>query len=96
MPRGLYLALVIDRMRGGRFMASVVRTLQEVFPYVYVLSDVPGTRIPQARTYVVAASETALDVDRLRRPPGEDRTERPRSASCPRTRWPSGCGRPIR
>ena len=42
-PGGLYLALVIDRMRGGRFMASVVRTLREVFPHVYVLSDVPGT-----------------------------------------------------
>jgi spermidine synthase len=68
-PRGLYLALVIDRMRGGRFMASVVRTLQEVFPHVYVLSDVPGTRIPQARTYVVAASATALDVDQVRRLP---------------------------
>ncbi len=39
-PDGLYLALVIDRMRGGRFMASVVRTLREVFPHVYVLSDV--------------------------------------------------------
>ena len=65
-PDGLYLALVIDRMRGGRFMASVVRTLQEVFPHVYVLSDVGGTLVPRARTYVVAASATALDLERLR------------------------------
>ena len=57
-PRGLYLALVIDRMRGGRFMASVVRTMQEVFPHVYVLSDMPGTLVLRARTYVVAASAT--------------------------------------
>ena len=68
-PRGLYLALVIDRMRGGRFMASVVRTLQEVFPHVYVLSDVPGTLVPRPRTYVIAASGTALDVERVRRLP---------------------------
>ena len=68
-PRGLYLALVIDRMRGGRFMASVVRTLQEVFPHVYVLSDVPGTLVTRPRTYVIAASATALDVERVRRLP---------------------------
>jgi spermidine synthase len=65
-PDGLYLALVIDRMRGGRFMASVVRTLQDVFPHVYVLSNVAGTMAPRAKTYVVAASATALDLDRLR------------------------------
>jgi len=53
-------------MRGGRFMASVVRTMQEVFPHVYVLSDMPGTLVLRARTYVVAASATALDLDRVR------------------------------
>jgi hypothetical protein len=61
-----YLALVIDRMRGGRFMASVVRTLQEVFPHVYVLSDVAGTLAPRAKTYVVAASAAPLELDWLR------------------------------
>ena len=65
-PDGLYLALVIDRMRGGRFMASVVRTLQEAFPHVYVLADVARTMAPRAQTYVVAASATPLDLDRLR------------------------------
>jgi spermidine synthase len=65
-PEGLYLALVIDRMRGGRFMASVVWTLQEVFPHVYVLSDVAGTLAPRAKTYVVAASAAPLELDRLR------------------------------
>ena len=68
-PDGLYLALVIDRMRGGRFMASVVLTLREVFPHVYVLSDLAGTMAPRARTYVVAASATPLDLDRLRASP---------------------------
>ncbi len=70
-PDGLYLALVIDRMRGGRFMASVVRTLREVFPHVYVLSDLPGTRAPRARTYVVAASGVPLDLARLGKIPWE-------------------------
>jgi spermidine synthase len=65
-PDGLYLALVIDRMRGGRFMASLVRTLQEVFPHVYVLADVAKTMAPRAQTYVVAASATPLDLERFR------------------------------
>jgi spermidine synthase len=66
-PEGLYLTLVIDRMRGGRFMASVVRTLREVFPHVYVLADVARTTAAQAQTFVIAASETPLDLDRLRK-----------------------------
>ena len=71
-PEGLYLALVIDRMRGGRFMASVVRTLREVFPHVYVFSDVNRTMALRALTYVVAASTTPLDIDRLRSAAGPD------------------------
>jgi spermidine synthase len=70
-PDGLYLALVIDKMRGGRFMASLVRTLQDVFPHVYVLSDAARTRVARAQTYVVAASATPLDPDRLRSVPGQ-------------------------
>jgi spermidine synthase len=65
-PDGLYLLLVIDRMRGGRFMASVVQTLQGVFPHVYVVSDLGRTMAPRASTYVLAASSTPLDLDRLR------------------------------
>jgi hypothetical protein len=30
------------------------------------MSDVGGTLVPRARTYVVAASQTALDLERLR------------------------------
>lgn len=69
-PDGLYLALVIDRMHGGRFMASLVRTLREVFPHVYVLADTARTMAPRAQTYVVAASAAPLDLDRLRAVPG--------------------------
>jgi hypothetical protein len=47
-------------------MASVVRTLREVFPHVYVLADVARTMAPRAQTYVVAASATPVDLDRLR------------------------------
>lgn len=53
-------------------MASIVRTLQEVFPHVYVLADVTRTMGPRAQTYVVAASAPPLDLDRLRSVPGHN------------------------
>ena len=40
-----------------------------ILPHVYVLSDVPGTLVTRPRTYVIAASATALDVERVRRLP---------------------------
>jgi spermidine synthase len=62
---GLYLALVIDKLRGGQFIPSYTRTLTEVFPYVYVLNDNPSWQSPFPNTYVVAASATPIDPNRL-------------------------------
>src|SRR3712207_7611286 len=36
---GIYIALVIDKLRGGQFMPSYVRTIQTVFPHVYIMAD---------------------------------------------------------
>ncbi len=63
---GLYLALVIDKLRGGQFMPSYTRTVQEVFPYVYILNDAPSWNSPFPNTYLVAASATPLDMDRIK------------------------------
>lgn len=63
---GLYLALVIDKLRGGQFIPSYTRTVQEVFPYVYILNDAPGWNSTFPNTYLVAASATPIDMDRIR------------------------------
>jgi spermidine synthase len=63
---GFYLANIIDKARGGRFMPSVVRTLQTVFPNVYVMSEIDSFESPAQNTYVVAASMTPLAENRLR------------------------------
>ena len=63
---GLYLALVIDKLRGGQFIPSFTRTVQEVFPYVYILNDAPNFSSPFPNTYLVAASATPIDMDRIR------------------------------
>ena len=64
---GLYLVNVIDRFRGGLFLPSMVRTLRQAFPHVYLLTA--GTPwLSQAgspSTYVVAATATPLDPERL-------------------------------
>jgi spermidine synthase len=66
---GFYLVNVIDKLRGGLFIPSFVRTMKEVFPYVYILSS--GTPWANnntfANTYVVVGTATPLDPQRLRR-----------------------------
>jgi spermidine synthase len=62
---GLYLALVIDKLRGGLFIPSYTRTLTNVFPYVYVLNDNPSWQSASPLTYVVAASASPIDTARL-------------------------------
>jgi spermidine synthase len=63
---GLYLALVIDKLRGGLFIPAYTKTVQEVFPYVYILNDAPSWGSTSPNTYLVAASATPIDVDRIR------------------------------
>ncbi|MCC6176529.1 MAG: fused MFS/spermidine synthase [Chloroflexi bacterium] len=63
---GMYLALVIDKLVGGRFIPAYVRTVQEVFPYVYILNDAPNWNSEAPNTYVVAASATPIDFERLK------------------------------
>ncbi|MDE3075530.1 MAG: fused MFS/spermidine synthase, partial [Chloroflexota bacterium] len=64
-PDGFYLANIIDKLRGGRFLASVVGTLRTVFPYVYVLNDFASWDSAAQNTYVVAASASPIDPQRL-------------------------------
>jgi spermidine synthase len=64
---GIYLINVIDKFRGGRFLPSIVLTLRQVFPHVYILaSGAPWRSLAGSpSTYVVAATATALDPVRL-------------------------------
>jgi spermidine synthase len=70
-PTGFYLANIIDKMQGGRFIPSIVRTLKTVFPNVYVMSEFDSFNSPAQNTYVVAASMTPLDEQRLRAARGQ-------------------------
>src|SRR5438874_1104235 len=53
-PDGFYLALVIDKLRGGKFMPAYTDTVLQVWPAVQVLSDAEPWQSPAPSTYVVA------------------------------------------
>lgn len=58
---GFYLTLVIDKLRGGQFIPSYTRTLQHVFPNVYMTADGAPWQSTAPNTYVVVGSATPLD-----------------------------------
>ncbi len=62
---GLYLALVIDKLHTGKFIPAYTRTIAEVFPYVYVLNEAPSWTSDAPNTWVVAASASPIDMNRL-------------------------------
>jgi spermidine synthase len=70
---GVYLVNVIDKLQGGLFISSFVRTMRAVFPHVYIMSS--GTpwvsTINYANTFVVVGTATPLDTDRLQRVRGQ-------------------------
>jgi spermidine synthase len=68
---GLYLALVIDKIRGGQFMPAYVKTVKQVFPHVYITADGTPWNSPFPNTFVVAASATPIDMERLKRIRGQ-------------------------
>ena len=53
---GVYAINVVDRMHSGRFLRSVVHTLHQVFPYVYVMRDDSRWDSDDRYTFIVAAS----------------------------------------
>src|SRR5919201_3774671 len=64
-PDGFYLALVIDKLRGGKFMPAYTSTVLRVWPAVQVLSDAEPWQSTAPSTYVVAARDAAVAPGRL-------------------------------
>src|SRR5258708_17760595 len=67
---GFYLALVIDKLRGGKFMPAYTSTVLQVWPAGQVMADSDPWQSTAASTYVVAARNQAVPPDRLAALPG--------------------------
>jgi spermidine synthase len=70
-PDGFYLALVIDKIVGGKFIPAYTDTVLQVWPAVQVLSEGDTWQSPSPSTYVVAAGNTAVAPDELARARGQ-------------------------
>ena len=57
---GVYAINIVDKMHSGRFLRSVVATLQETFPHVYVMRDNTQWDSDSRYTFVVAASRQPI------------------------------------
>jgi spermidine synthase len=64
-PDGFYLALVIDKLRGGKFIPAYTDTVLQVWPAVQILADSEPWQSSDPSTYVVAAGNVAVDPNRL-------------------------------
>lgn len=68
-PEGVYLLNSIDILDQGLFLGSLVATMREVFPYVYVLTE--GDPLTVSRkvqnTYIIAGAQQPLDLSELSR-----------------------------
>src|ERR1051326_8372569 len=64
-PGGFYLALVIDKMVGGKFIPAYTDTVLRVWPNVQVLADGDTWSSASPSTYVVAAGDSAVAPERL-------------------------------
>ena len=70
-PGGFYLALVIDKMVGGKFIPAYTDTVLQVWPAVQVLADGDTWSSASASTYVVAAGDMAVAPERLAQARGQ-------------------------
>src|SRR5579859_349108 len=74
---GFYLALVIDKLRVGKFMPAYTDTVLQVWPAVQVLADSDPWQSSAPSTYVVAAGNHAVDPARLSTVHGQSPTGSP-------------------
>jgi len=68
---GFYLALVIDKLRGGRFMPAYLETVRQVWPYQAILSDGDTWGSTAASTYDVIAGNRPMNLEQLRQAQGQ-------------------------
>jgi spermidine synthase len=62
---GFYLVNVIDKMQGGLFLPSFIRSMKAVFPHVYIMATTAPwlTSIASSNTFVVVGTATPLPMD---------------------------------
>jgi spermidine synthase len=60
-PDGIYMINIIDDLQTGKYIPSFVYTLQKVFKHVYIFSPIENWQSLGMYTFVIAASDKAID-----------------------------------
>jgi len=67
-PKGIYLLNIIDDFRSGRYMASLIYTLQQVFQNVHLFNTGRAWEDVRVSTYVVVATNYDYDFSAYKAP----------------------------
>ncbi len=59
-PDGYYMLNLVDTFKHGVFLPSMILTLEQVFPHVYLLADGPGWEQAGRNTFVLVAGKQPL------------------------------------
>ena len=65
-PDGYYMLNVVDTFEHGVFLPSLILTLEQVFPHVYLLAEGPGWEQEGRNTFVLVAGKQPLSAETLR------------------------------
>ena len=63
-PDGIYLVNVIENFNEGRFLPSLVRTLQETFEYVYLFYYPDTYQTLKHTTFEIVATDSYIDIEK--------------------------------
>jgi spermidine synthase len=63
-PNGYYAVNVIDNYKYGKFVSSFVKTMKEIFPYVYLAPLSSDWKQDKRNTFVILAGETEIDMNK--------------------------------
>ena len=81
---GMYAVNVVDKLHSGKFLKSFVHTLQQTFPYVYVIRENDMWDDDEQSTYVVVGSLSALASSALEQAASQSGQGQPVSHIMPR------------
>jgi predicted membrane-bound spermidine synthase len=62
-PDGVYLTNIIDMYKGGKVVASFVKTIRQIFPYIYVITRHSNYNLPA--NFIVIASRRPLNLESI-------------------------------
>ncbi|MFC2021207.1 fused MFS/spermidine synthase [Chloroflexota bacterium] len=62
---GIYAVNVVDKLHSGKFLRTYVNTLQQTFPYVYIICDSPECEDDNREPHVVVGSFQPLSSEAL-------------------------------